>query len=125
MCIFLDKRLNSDEERSCFDVEGPRLDLLPLADVHAGAETGVGFCAGVVSLLYSILGTCLCVDGKAEAEADAVPVPVPELEPGQEPGVGEFSFSAQLFAAVAPSPSPSAIAAVVVSSFSEKALLSS
>ena len=121
MCIFLDKRLNSDEERSCFDVEDPRLDLLPLADVHAGAETGVGFCAGVVSLLYSILGTCLCVDGKAEAEADAVPVP----ELGQEPGVGEFSFSAQLFAAVAPSPSPSAIAAVVVSSFSEKALLSS
>lgn len=118
MCIFLDKRLNSDEERSCFDVEDPRLDLLSLTDVHAGAETGVGFCAGVVSLLYSILGTCLCADGKAEVEVDALPVP--ELR--QEPGVGEFSFSAQLFAVA---PSPSAIAAVVVSSFSEKALLSS
>lgn len=120
MCIFLDKRLNSDEERSCFDVEDPHLDLLSLADVHAGAETGVGFCAGVVSLLYSIFGTCLCVDGEAEAEAEADAVPVPEL--GQDPGVGEFSFSAQLFAVA---PSPSAIAAVVVSSFSEKALLSS
>lgn len=118
MCIFLDKRLNSDEERSCFDVDDPRLDLLPLVGVQAGADTGGGFCAGVVSLLYNILGTCLCVDGKAEA--DALPVPVPELETGQEPGVGEFSFSARLFAVA-----PLAIAVVVVSSFSEKALLSS